>query len=171
MDDPRPPEVPPDFGQNLAYQRREWRVERVGWLVIAGLILAAMLGLLGDGPLSSTSADSPDGSIHLEFQRFGRVTATQAVRLRFRPVADADRRYRVWISGPYRDANRVREISPTPERVEDDRGRVVYVFRALETERSTEVTFYVQPRAAGLCPGRIGLIGGDSVAFRQFIYP
>lgn len=171
MDDPRPTEEPPDFGQDLAFQRREWRAERIGWLAIAGLVLAAMLGLLGDGPLSSTSADSPDGSIHLIYQRFGRVTATQALRIRFHPVADADRRYRVWISGAYRDANRVREVSPTPEHVEDDRGRVVYVFRALQIERSTEVTFYVQPRVAGLCPGWIGLVGGDSVAFRQFIYP
>ena len=171
MDDPRPPEEPPDFGQDLHFQRREWRAERIGWVALAGLIVAAMLGLLGDGPLSATSADSPDGSMHLEYQRFGRVTATQALRLRFRPVSDEDHRYRVWLSAPYREANRVREVSPTPERVEDDRGRVVYVFRALEIERSTEVMFYVQPRAAGSCPGRIGLVGGDSVAFRQFIYP
>lgn len=171
MDEPGSRDGPPDFGQDLAFQRREWAVERAGWFALAALLAAALLGLLGDGPLSRTATASPDGSIRLDYDRFARVGATTRLHLRFRPVADTDRRYRIWIEGEYRDATRIREVSPTPERVEDDRGRLVYVFRAFEPERSTEVSFFVHPRGAGFRPGRIGLVGGASIDFRQFIYP
>lgn len=166
MDSANPRVDAPDFGQDLALQRREWAVQRAGWVVIA-----AMLGLLGDGPLSRTRIASDDGSLRLEFDRFARVGATTLLRLHFHPAVDPEGRYRIWLDGEYQEATRVREVSPPPERAEDDRGRVVYVFRSFEPERWTEVTFYVHPRRPGLRPGRVGLVGGASVDFRQFIYP
>lgn len=171
MDTPDSRDEPPNFGQDLDFQRREWAVQRAGWIALALLIVAALAGLLGDGPLSRTQAASPDGALRLHFDRFARAGATTELRLRFQPARNGDGKYRIWLKGEYQEASRIREVSPTPDHVEDDRGRVVYVFRAFEPERSTEVAFYVQPRNPGLQPGRIGVVGGASVAFRQFIYP
>ena len=36
--------------EDRAYQRREWRFERIGWAVMAALLMAGLIGLLGDGP-------------------------------------------------------------------------------------------------------------------------
>jgi hypothetical protein len=171
MDSTKTREEPPDFGQDLDFQRREWAAQRVGWIVLALLIVAALAGLLGDGPLSRTQAASHDGALRLQFDRFARVGATTMLRLRFRPAHNGDGNHRIWLQGGYQEATRIREVSPTPDHVEDDRGRVVYVFRAFQPERSTEVAFYVQPRNPGLQSGRIGVVDGASVAFRQFIYP
>ena len=35
--------------EDLSFQRREWRVQRGGWVVMAVLILLALLGLTGRG--------------------------------------------------------------------------------------------------------------------------
>ena len=171
MDPPNPRIENLEIEQDIDYQRREWAVQRAGWTIIALVIAAAMLGLMGDGPLSRTEVASADGSMRLEYERFARVGDTNFLRLRFRPVIDPEGRYRLWLEGEYQEATRVREASPTPERSEDDQGRVVYVFRSYEPERSTEVTFYVQPRRPGLRSGRVGVVGGTFVDFRQFIYP
>jgi hypothetical protein len=160
-----------DVGEDLEYQRREWRVQRAGWIAFAVIIAAALAGLLGDGPLSSTSLESSDGSLRLQYSRFARVGTTNALRLRFQPIVDSRGRYRIWLGGEYQHATRVREVSPEPEHTEDDKGRVVYVFRSFEPEASTEVIFYVQARSFGWRPCQVGLVGGDSLRFQQVVYP
>ena len=43
--------------QDLCQERREWKIQRVGWLLMALMLVAALAGLLGPGPLSSTIAE------------------------------------------------------------------------------------------------------------------
>ncbi len=42
--------------EDLTYQVRSWRIERAGQVLMGLFILAALLGLLGGGPLSRASA-------------------------------------------------------------------------------------------------------------------
>lgn len=65
-----------DFGQNLEYQHREWAVQH-GWVVIAVLILAALAGLAGDGPLSHASIRSADGTLIAGYERIARAGNTK----------------------------------------------------------------------------------------------
>ena len=39
-----------DIDQDMEYQRREWRIHRIGWGVFALIILATLLGLVRPGP-------------------------------------------------------------------------------------------------------------------------
>ena len=50
--------------EDLERQVRAWKWERVGWAAIAAFVAAALAGLIGPGPLSSTVA--PGGSAPLE---------------------------------------------------------------------------------------------------------
>ena len=45
------------------FQRLEWRIQRVGWVLWAAIVIAACAGLMGRGPLSATEASAPDGSL------------------------------------------------------------------------------------------------------------
>jgi hypothetical protein len=58
-----------EIQQDLNYQRREWRIQRLGWVVMRLVILAALLGLLGNGPLSKASVTATDGSLRLDYHR------------------------------------------------------------------------------------------------------
>jgi len=45
-----------EIDEDLSFQRREWRVQRGGWVVMAVLILLALLGLTGRGPIRQPTA-------------------------------------------------------------------------------------------------------------------
>ncbi|HET8720461.1 MAG TPA: hypothetical protein VFM24_00430, partial [Nitrospira sp.] len=45
------------FDQDLRFQERIWRIERVGWLAMAAILFAAVLGLFGRGLLSQASVE------------------------------------------------------------------------------------------------------------------
>jgi uncharacterized protein YndB with AHSA1/START domain len=51
--------------------------------------------------------------------------------------------------------------------------RLVYIFNAKEgsEDRPTEVTFELEPDEMGTLAGRVGLDGGESQTFEQFVYP
>lgn len=56
-----------EVSQDLNFQRREWVVQRVGWVVMAVLLVAALLGLFGPGPLSKSIAGSASGPVRAEY--------------------------------------------------------------------------------------------------------
>lgn len=66
----------------VGYGGREWRWQRVGWILLGGLVVAGLAGLLGDGPLSSTSSSSIDGAVQASFDRFLHRSAPTVVALR-----------------------------------------------------------------------------------------
>ena len=53
-----------------SFQRKEWRIQRIGWVAWALVLLAGMLGLIGSGPLSSTSSSATDESLTVRYDRF-----------------------------------------------------------------------------------------------------
>lgn len=58
--------------EDPATVQTEWRVQRVGWVVLAGIVVAALAGVFGAGPLSWTSASADDASLVVKYSRFAR---------------------------------------------------------------------------------------------------
>jgi hypothetical protein len=58
------------FESELAFHQREWRLQRIGWGLLALFLLLALGGLFGDGPLSHSRDASAAGSV--EYERFVR---------------------------------------------------------------------------------------------------
>src|SRR4051794_40698086 len=90
-----------EIEQDLAYQRREWAFERVGWLLLGLLLLAALVGLLGRGPLSNTTAGDPGGPLRVEYQRFLRHRSTSTLRVHLGPNAARGNEAHLWLDREY----------------------------------------------------------------------
>jgi hypothetical protein len=77
---PPPPEIR-RIEEQMGFQRRFWAVERIGWLAMAGLIVAALLGLSGaGGPIASAQRQVDGVSVGWpRFQRLGRAAAVRVV--------------------------------------------------------------------------------------------
>ena len=69
-----------EFPEGHGVSRAEERLHKLGWIVFAGLLLAALAGLLGPGPLSSRSK-SADPALSVEYERFLRNHAPADLRL------------------------------------------------------------------------------------------
>jgi hypothetical protein len=157
-----------EIDQDLRFQQRMWVLQRLGWSVMACIILAALVGLLGSGPLASRTLDSPQRGFRLEYQRFlrHRVPTRLLLQVKSKPPEEL----RVWYDRTLIEHFIVTQIVPAPTRVEVNAERLTYIFRVAGQEEPSLITFSLEPETFGSHSGRVG-IEYDSLYFQQFVYP
>jgi hypothetical protein len=147
--------------------RRAWVFERVGWIVMAAILVAAAVGLFGHGWLSDAKAGAGDELV-VDYSRFGR--AHSPIELAVEWLARGQEPT-LWISRPYLDEFEITEIRPTPSAVTLEPDRIVYAFRSGTPEARLAVTFMLKAEHGGRYRGRIGAGDGPAVEIRQFLVP
>lgn len=160
-----------DLDEDPAFQRRMWRVERLGTGAMMVFFLAAALGIFGNGPLSTAHVADPAGRLGLEHERFGRFQAPLTLRFSFAPDTGQDGKVRVWVDRQFLQTIKLDNISPEPETTEAAGDRCIYTFRVAEPHRATGCAMHYQAEGIGRLRGRVGLEGGEAIDFQQFIYP
>jgi len=162
-----------ELEEHVGFQHRDWLAQRIAWVLMVLFVGAAAVGLFGSGPLSRARADVP-GLMTLEYDRFGRLETTEALKVRLEPAATRGGTVRLWVTREFLESARVESVVPPPTRVELADGRLVYVFDVDEPGVPMNVTFNVQPEEIGRSEARLGLdsaAGRRDVAFRRFVYP
>jgi hypothetical protein len=160
-----------EIHQDLPHERLEWRIERIGWVAMALVLLAALGGLLGPGPLSSATAGDTGSPLRVEYNRFARSQAPAILRVHLGPGAAHDGKARLWLSREYVENIELHHIDPEPESVEAAHDRLIYTFNLPDPSRPTAVTFHLEANAFGRMPVSVGLDSGPQLHLRQFVYP
>jgi hypothetical protein len=159
-----------EISQDLPFQRREWRAQRMIWILLSILLVAAVAGLVGPGPLSLTSTGS--AGLQVRYLRFGRWQAPQSLVVSASQAGSGP--LRLSINRSYLDSMSVQQITPQPANVKLSGQAFIYTF-ATGTGASNSITFDLQPTSMGLVHGTIALLAapgnGSDVNFRQLIYP
>jgi hypothetical protein len=155
--------------RDLAFQQREWRVQRGGWLVMVAIIVAALIGLLGAGPLSSTTVAS--GPLQLAYARFERRHAPTELAVSVSTDAATPDQLELWVATDYLARVEITAIVPEPEEVRQAGERIVYRFNIDEPAQHPTIHFALEPDDPGHTIGRIGIIDGPEVTFWQVVYP
>lgn len=151
------------------FERRQWRTERIGWVIMALIILAALLGLLGgSGALSSTTAGS--GSLAVRYSGLAHMLDPTMLEVRVNPVAGQER-LQVWLSQSFLDNAQVESILPEPDSAEVGDDRLIFSFALADSAREARIVFHLKPELPGLRQGVLGLEDGQSVDLSQFVYP
>src|SRR5262245_27034078 len=70
--------------EDMAFQRRMWIVQRIGWALLGIISLAALCGPFGYGILSKRTATGAEMSI--EYERFERATRRASFVFRLAPA-------------------------------------------------------------------------------------
>lgn len=160
-----------EVAQDLHFQQWQWTIQRHGWIVLLALVAAALAGLLGRGPLSSAATATPDGALHLEYDRFLHYRDPTTLQLRLEPQGVRDGLARVWLEGAYLEGVQIQHVTPRPVAEEAAGGSIVFVFRVADPGRATRITFHLEAEQLGRLSGRFGLDGGEPGTFWQFVYP
>jgi hypothetical protein len=155
--------------QDPVFQRREWRIQRAGRIVMALVVAGGLLGLFGTGPLSRATATDAAG-LRLQYGRFERVQSPTALRIHVHPRAVSAGRAEVWLDRAYLRDGLVLDVSPAPAATAVTSDRLVYAFDVADPARPVEVVIHVKLQRPGLRAGRVGGAAG-SVSFRQLVYP
>ena len=160
-----------ELAEDETFVRRQHAVQRVGWFLMAALVVAALAGAFGRGPLSNDSATARDQSLSLEYDRFGRSQAETELKFHISEKALDTDTLRLWLDRQYMARFQVVDINPEPERTDLSFDRMTLVYRVPKRDGPLSVKVVLEPTERGSFEGACGIEGKDSVAFKQFVYP
>ncbi len=157
--------------QDLAFQRRAWFFQRVGWAVIALALVLAVVGVFGHGISSKRSVTSRDGNLKVEYPKVARHRAPDTLRLTLAPGAVVGTEARISFSRETLDGMDIETVYPEPESVETGADETVFVFTLSDEATTTEITFNVLYEDVGRRSGAVTLEGHQPAEFSQFVLP
>jgi len=160
-----------ELHQDEAFQNREWRLQRLAWVVWGVILVAALAGVLGPGPLSRTETTSPDGQVTVAYDRFVHYHHPEKLQVTLSTPDTSDEDLRLQLSQSLIDRVAIRRIEPEPVERQLVSDGAVYVFRREPGAQRTKIIFYLEFDKIGDGAGNLRLTGGDPVELRQFVYP
>lgn len=163
---------PLQLSEDMPFLRKIWLAQRIGWAVMALVVVAALLGVFGGGPLSTAVAGERGGALWVEHDRFARLGASYDLRVHWGPgQADADGSVRVWVGLAFLQRHSIEHVSPQPQSVEAGEDRLIYVFKSADPAKGGSATFSFTTARAGRGDAAVGLPNGATVHFWQIVYP
>ncbi|HVE90377.1 MAG TPA: hypothetical protein VNA44_11840 [Burkholderiaceae bacterium] len=151
------------------FQRRQWRAERIGWMAMALLIVAAVAGLLGGGGvLADASSASADGRSRVEYQRFARKGSTTTLEI---IAASGERELRIRIDERYLSAMSLRTITPPPLATVLSERSYTFSFNRAPGAIDTRIKLHLEPDSAGSLEGTVTIDDAAPLRIRHFIFP
>lgn len=156
------------INQDLVFQRREWRVQRIGWWVLCAFVLAAALGLFGNGPLSRAQAGDPGSPLRADYQRFVRVGAPARVTIHG-TTGGSGQDWQLRLSRPYFDGVRLEHVTPEPAGFDIGENDIVLHFTAQSASPRFTVILDLESLQAGRQQATFRA-GAATLTFTQFSY-
>ena len=154
-----------DSESDHRFHRNEWRIQRIGWVLVALFLVLAVAGLFGSGPLSRAHADNSAGRLDYErFTRYGLST-----NLAVTPAGSAHGVTRVEISGDYLEAFRVEHITPEPVAVRLAGPNLIYEFASAAP--GAAISFHLNPQRLWRRTATVTIDGGAPLNISQLTYP
>ena len=160
-----------EIDEDIEHQQKVWLIERVSWVVMALLMCAALLGLLGHGPLSSRTLDNPASGLLVQYERFERTNAQTLFRIHLSPAEQRGAEGRLSIGQEFLDKVEISRIEPEPAEVELWPDHVTYIFKLPDPGNPAGIVFHYTPMESGAVHVDVGLEGYPVQTFSQFIYP
>ena len=114
--------------EDLAHERREWKLQRVGWALMALALLAAVLGLFGHGPLSETASASAGGALTVRHQRFERYQAPSEYDIGAMPALAAGGVLVLRVEPALLARIEIERFEPAPQQVRADGEALLFAF-------------------------------------------
>ena len=146
-------------------QRIEWRLQRVAWALLCLLLVAVMLGLLGQGPLARTQVHGDGGAV-LDQARFGRREAPQTLWLQATP---ATRQLELALDNRLLQQAEIEQVVPQPREVVAGPERTLMRFDA-DAGRVLVLQLRLRAQQSGWLQGGL-LVDGRPLRLSQFVFP
>jgi len=151
--------------EDMDFQRLEWRIERIGWVMLALIIIAALLGLLGNGPLSSSAKTA--GSLQVEYDRFLHRDAPSSYRIHLKP---RDAATDIHLNREFLDSAKLDQIVPQPAEAELATDGILLRFKSSPLAAGV-VTIPFEAKTIGVLQTRISVGNETPIHLSHFVYP
>ncbi|MBV4491224.1 hypothetical protein [Pseudomonas oryzicola] len=154
--------------EDMRMQQRVWRFERVGWYALVVIVLLALAGLFGNGPLSDAQVASDDGRVQVDYQRLSRSGTTDNLRITVRGTPGEA--VQVVLGGNLLREASIETMQPEPQ-VSRSHGKSLLL--QLGTSQDGVATLYLTLRSehVGRLEGVVRAGQSSAVHFATFLYP
>lgn len=159
-----------NYADTMRHHRAAWRAERIGWTVMALLLLATLLGAFGDGPLSRAHNGSLQ-SLSVRYDRLLRASAPTNYRFEANPAIASGGELRLRFDQAMVEGIEIDLIVPTPEREQAGPDYTEFVFNVAPGSSPVRIDFRYRPATFGPHNGRVSVGGAHAVTIDQFVYP
>jgi hypothetical protein len=160
-----------DIDEDIVYQEREWKAQRVGWVIIWLLLLAALLGVFGKGVLSDAQAADPTQVLSVKYARFERYRSPTTIELVIGPTLTGAGKFAIALNREFVDRVSIDRIDPEPESVKSDSNRLLYEFEVTADNQPAHVYINYEYAQFGASEVQINLENGPALVLHQFVYP
>lgn len=155
--------------EQQTFQRREWTVQRYGTVVLVAFIFAGLLGLLGAGPLATTTSSSTHNTVTVEYDWAVRAHADTGMQISFAPQAVEDGTVTLEFTGPWVSSVDIESTLPEPVEQQAIADGVAMTF-AVDPSNETDVRISFVARELFNQQAQI-TVADDTVSFNQFVLP
>lgn len=154
--------------EDMRLQRRVWRFERIGWVVLLLVIALTLGGLFSKGPLSSVEVSTPDGSLSVKYERFNRNGAgdDMVITSTGRPNEQRD----LVLGKELLEGNSLESLNPLPGLSRSDGGDLVIPMRS-DAQGVATLYLSVRSNGIGLFRSHVHIDGRQDLPIPKFIYP
>lgn len=158
-----------DIDQDLPFQVKAWRAQRVAWAGMALVIVGGLVGAFGSGPLAAATTGSPP--LTIAYERIDRKHSPTRFSITVDGAATESGKIELWFANDLLDRLIVDEILPEPQEVRAGAERTVFVFTVAVPGEPAAITFDYEPDNIGRHHARIGLVSGPERAFTMIVLP
>jgi hypothetical protein len=156
--------------QDMSFQRRQWRVQRGAWLVGCLIVLLALTGLSGGGPLANASVSDTTDALSVDYDRIDRRHSPSTISLDIIP-AGTQPTLQLWIGQDFLAGTSIESIQPEPVQSMAGSDRLILEFALDSPGEPVSIEVSVRPKQTGLREGSMGIVDGPEVEFRQLVLP
>jgi len=156
-------------GEDLDFQRRWWKFERIIWSVFLIVIVCDLLGMFGHGWLAKAKVRAPDGSLTIEYERIERANTPSTMTLHIGPNAIRDGHVKVFVSDSIVQSLGAQRVAPQPAESVIGQGGILYTF--LTTTGPAEIQIQLQPVLPGPHSFRIQIPNSPAIEASVFVMP
>jgi hypothetical protein len=160
-----------DQPKYLRHTRWEWLIERLGWGLIACVVLAGLLGGLGPGWLSRRTVANSENTIRIQYEAIERYEAPSVLKVWITPEAVQTGDVTLSVSRSFADEITIEQIVPPPASKSAAEGRLLLTYRAGELVDGAPIVCRYKHDSYGILRYEIGLEGQDLIRIRQFVLP
>jgi hypothetical protein len=156
-------------GEDLEFQRKWWKFEKVVWPILLLIVIVDLLGGFGRGWLSKVRRTTPDHALTFDYERIERGSTPSVMTFQFSPAAIHDGRVILHVSNSIVKELGAQRVSPQPSVSSIGNGGLTYVFPATGGQSSVQIE--LQPSFPGLHKFRIQVEGSTPIDGKIAVLP
>ncbi len=135
-------------GEDLEFQRKWWRFEKLVWFVFLIIVLLDIAGVFGRGPVAKAHARTRGGTMMVDYERIERFSTPSLITIHFAPSAVENGKIQLWVSDTVVNELGNQRIIPQPTSSIIGNGGILYSFQS--TPLPNSVAFALQPEKPGM---------------------